>query len=71
MKALEKMMYNLLKETLKKHDGDRHAACEEMGITTRTLFNYLLKWPDLKDLLTTPKQRELPGNHMWEMYPDE
>lgn len=67
MKAMEQAKMNAVKKALKRYKGDRAKTCRHLGISSRTLTNYLIKWPKLRQLVKTKEETDTP---MFKRYPN-
>jgi len=69
MKAIEEAIFKVVKEILIKHEGHRQKAAAELGVTNRTITNYVKKWPQLREFVRNYGQ--WPDNKMTRRHPDE
>ena len=44
----DRMRMGWLRQALEKHDGNRKKAAKALGVSERTVYLWLKKWPDLK-----------------------
>jgi len=72
MKAMEKAMMNAVKKALIENLGHRKDASKCLGITYRTMTNYLNRWPQLREYVVDYnfKEDDWPDNDMARKYPD-
>lgn len=68
---MEQAVFNVVRDVLIKHRGNRMKTAEELGITTRTIYNYCQKWEDLKAYVRDYHMGDKIGNEKWRRYPDE
>jgi len=73
MKAMEKAMYEAVKNALIDNLGHRIDASECLGICYRTMTNYLGRWPELREFVVNYniKEDDWPDNEMTRRYKDD
>lgn len=65
MKAFEEAVFKVVRDVLLKCDGNINAAASELGLSARTIRNYLLKWPELEQFVKRRPSVFSEGNEKW------
>lgn len=65
MKAFEEAIFKVVRDVLLKCDGDINESANELGLSPRTIRNYLLKWPELEQFVKRKPSIFSEGNEKW------
>jgi hypothetical protein len=75
VKRLEQAVHNEVRQALIDNDGDVINTSKDLGCHRRTLYEYVLRWPEFEDYVVPRKLGgklgNKNGNEKWERYPDE
>jgi len=68
MTAIEQAIKKIVKEMLIKHKGNRRNAAAELGISRKSVGNYINKWSELKEFVVN--KSKWPDNKMTRRHHD-